>query len=57
MGLFPIGTEVLCDCPEKCGNIGIIKDYHFLDEVYYLTSGCAYFDYARKLTKLEKALR
>lgn len=56
-GLFPIGTEVVCDCEQGCANKGKVVDYNFADMEYVLEHGIALFGYARKLTKLEKALK
>lgn len=55
--LLEIGTEVRCACPEKCGNVGVITGYIFEDNMYALDTGAAYFDYAKLLTKLDKAMK
>lgn len=54
---FKIGDEVICECPQKCNNSGKIVKIDYKDEVYILQVGEVFFDYARKLTKLEKALK
>jgi hypothetical protein len=55
--LFEIGTEVSCDCPETCSNSGKITGYDFDGSMYNLETGSAYFDFAKKLTKLDKVLK
>ena len=56
--LFKIGDEVLCDCMYKCGVSGVIIHIDHKNQQYDLSpKGIAFFDTARKLTKLEKALK
>lgn len=56
--LFPIGTEVLCDCEQECKVSGVIIGYRIEDDHYLLEGGAiALIPTARKLYKLEKAMK
>ena len=57
--LFDIGEEICCACPQNCGNSGVISSYDFKGSGYFLNDdeAFAYFETARKLTKLDKALK